>query len=207
MLLIYYIGLLFQTIYVKYLFLFLFYLPLSVGAQNLKLPIDSTTTLVTYQSINKVEGASQDELYVRVKEWFKRTFVSSKDLIQMDDKQSGKIIAKEISLGSYILYNKTELYSLRYTIAIKVKDQSYHYEITSFIVDLQIGGKADPIEVYLQDNYSALNAVKDSEKYKNKEIEVQKLVADQVIESTNATGKQLSASLEEAMSKKSLRRL
>lgn len=28
---------------------------------KLKLPIDSTTMLVTYQGLNKVEGASQDE--------------------------------------------------------------------------------------------------------------------------------------------------
>lgn len=99
------------------------------------LPIDSITNLITYQEVVKVEGITKDELYIRAREWFAKTFVSAQDVIQMDDKASGKIIGKGSSSGFYSILMSIIPYSLTYTVSITAKDGRYRYEISPFLVD------------------------------------------------------------------------
>lgn len=57
-------------------------------------PIDNRTGEITYSEIIKVDSVKSQELYIRAKVWFVHSFVSAKNVIQLDDKESGKIIGK-----------------------------------------------------------------------------------------------------------------
>ena len=58
------------------------------------LPIDEKTGKIVYSEIVKVDSTSSPELYLRAKTWFVRNFNSANNVIQLDDKESGKIIGK-----------------------------------------------------------------------------------------------------------------
>lgn len=57
-----------------------------------RLPIDSTTHLVTYTAVVPVEGASKETLYLRAKEWAARSLVESQKDILLEDKQAGTLV-------------------------------------------------------------------------------------------------------------------
>lgn len=86
---------------------------------------------VCYTEVIRKDSISKNELYNRALSWFANTFKSSKDVIQMQDKESGKIIGKgsfECSLG--FLFPSLDI---KMTIIIMVKDGRYKYVINNFI--------------------------------------------------------------------------
>ena len=108
----------------------------SVFGQNVTpiLPIDSLTKQITYSEVIKVDSLeSKMVLYSKAREWFAKTYKSSSDVIQMDDKESGKLVGKALmqvyhkALGSSFPSGY-----INYTISIYVKDGRYRYEITNF---------------------------------------------------------------------------
>lgn len=126
----------------KTLLLFFFGLSSACLAQKngkVILPIDSVSNLVTYQGVVKVEGASKDDLYLRAREWFAKTFKSAQAVLQMDDKQAGKLIGKGASKSYYTYMLYPVEYNLNYTISITTKDGRYRYEISSFRVNSESG--------------------------------------------------------------------
>lgn len=61
------------------------------------LPIDNETKLITYSEVIILDSTvNKSELYSRAREWFAKAFKSSKNVIQMDDKENGKIIGKAL---------------------------------------------------------------------------------------------------------------
>lgn len=98
------------------------------------LPIDTVTKMITYTEVVNVDTSlTKLELYSRAREWFAKAYNSSQNVIQMDDKESGKIVGKALTqvyhkaLGS----NYPSGY-INYTISIYLKDGRYKYEITNF---------------------------------------------------------------------------
>jgi hypothetical protein len=77
---------------------------------------------------------SSNELYLRARAWFAESYRSAQDVIQMDDKENGKIIGKgNIRYTSRIFVGSEGTKGwIRYTISIQVKDGRYRYEITDF---------------------------------------------------------------------------
>jgi hypothetical protein len=99
-----------------------------------KLPIDSLTSKITYSEVVYVDSlANKQELFSRAREWFAKAYKSSTNVIQLEDKESGKILGKALiqvyhkSMGS----NYPSGY-INYTISIYVKDGRYKYEVTDF---------------------------------------------------------------------------
>lgn len=84
---------------------------------------------IIYQSVIELPGRTQIELYKNSKQWFVDYFKSSKDVIQNDDKESGKVIGK----GIIFVYLKTTFFSQtisdKITIQIDCKDGKYRYKI------------------------------------------------------------------------------
>jgi hypothetical protein len=115
----------------KILLLFLI-LPCFLKAQEINLPVDSTTNKVSYSEVVPVPGISKDDLYVRGREWFAKTFVSAQAVIQMDDKAAGKIIGKGVGYGTSSFMLTTSRFTIFYTVSLTVKDGRYRYEITDF---------------------------------------------------------------------------
>lgn len=84
--------------------------------------------------VDSVSG-DKNALYVKAYEWMAKTYNSSKDIIQMSDKEAGKIIAKSViltpTIRNYlggILGNE----AVRYTIQIDVKDGKYKCVLSDF---------------------------------------------------------------------------
>lgn len=153
----------------KYLLLLLL-LPFFVQAQKSKSPmdslkkylnmgikVDSITKKIIYEGVEKVEGATKDELYVRAREWFARTFNSANKVLQMDDKAAGKLIGKASEPGvSLSLF--TGGFMMDYTVSITVKEGRYRYEITNYILTdfpstYNLNPKPIPAEIYLLPAY------------------------------------------------------
>lgn len=57
-------------------------------------PIDSITGEIIYSGIVEVDSINSQELYVRTHAWFTHSFGSAQNVIQLDDKETGKIIGK-----------------------------------------------------------------------------------------------------------------
>lgn len=99
-----------------------------------KLPIDKSTNKITYSEVVPVDSSvSKQELFGRAREWFAKTYRSSTNVIQMEDKESGIIVGKALfqvyhrALGS----NYPSGY-INYTISVYLKDGRYKYVFTNF---------------------------------------------------------------------------
>jgi hypothetical protein len=94
------------------------------------LPVDSDTHKVTYSGVVEVAGATQAQLYSRAYEWVVRTYKSAPDVLQMQDKESGKIILKGYT---HALVRGRECGPVSHTFSIYLKDGRYKYDITDFV--------------------------------------------------------------------------
>ena len=117
---------------------------------TLKLPIDSITKLITYTEVIKVDSSTnKSELYSRAREWFAKAYNSSVNVIQMDDKESGKIVGKSlVKVYAKALGITTHQGYINYTITIYLKDGRYKYEISNFYHTGMMTSSGQRIEDY-----------------------------------------------------------
>lgn len=96
-----------------------------------KQTIDPDTKLITYSEVIEIPSTSKDELYLRANTWLSRAFKSAKAVIDFQDKEAGKIIAKG-NIGTTIkvpLVGKQDAGNINITITILIKDGKYKYTI------------------------------------------------------------------------------
>jgi hypothetical protein len=108
---------------------------LSFGqTEILNLPIDSTSNKIKYSNIILLDSlTSKQELFSRATEWFAKTYKFSKDVIQLNDSENGKIVGKaNLSVSFTALGIKTTAGYINYTITLYIKNGKYKYEITDF---------------------------------------------------------------------------
>jgi len=136
----------------KKLLLFILILPLLANAQE-GYPIDSVTNQITYKETISIAG-QKNVLYRKAKEWFVNSFNSGKDVIQLDDASTGKLIGKSFFIvntlerdasGDLVHYDN----SVWFTITINVKDGKYRYIISDFIVEYHYKQPGIPLETLL----------------------------------------------------------
>ncbi|WP_176763546.1 DUF4468 domain-containing protein [Pedobacter antarcticus] len=96
----------------------------SLTAQT-NLPIDSTTKKISFTQTIDCKG-SKAELFDKSVDWFALNFKSSKDVLQVKDKEAGKLV------GSFIVYN-SEGGPVDANIIILVKDNKFRYTITDIV--------------------------------------------------------------------------
>jgi len=80
-------------------------------------------------------NASKNELYIKAAEWLANSFKSAKSVIEMQDKEAGKIVGK--GTNDYIsesLFN-TITHHINFTFTIDVRDSKYRIRITNFVDD------------------------------------------------------------------------
>lgn len=133
----------------KILFVYLILMPLFSLAQNREkfdtvnpiyqdlLPL--VDGLITYTEVVQVDGVGKNELFLRANEWVVKTFNSAKDVIQLTDKESGKLICKTIT-GATVGkgWNKVVLYPIFYLITIETRDNRYKITASNFIHEYSI---------------------------------------------------------------------
>jgi hypothetical protein len=89
---------------------------------------------VIYKNVVEVSG-TKDQLYQRARRWFSENFKDSKEVLTIQDKESGELAGN----GAMKFYSSTHWGSdgtkgyIRYRISILVKDGKYKYEITDFV--------------------------------------------------------------------------
>lgn len=98
------------------------------------LPINKETGKIIYTEVVSVDSSlNRGKLYNNAKEWFTKIYKSSKEVIQLDDKEKGIIIGKGIIPVYYqYLGTSTQDGYINYTISVIVKDGRFKYEITDF---------------------------------------------------------------------------
>jgi hypothetical protein len=106
---------------------------INLSAQ-VSLPIDSITQRITYTEIIKLDSTyTKDQLYSIIREWTSKSFKSSQDVIQMDDKENGKLIIKALFPTYYKLLGMNAWQGdIYFTFSIYIKDGRYKYEVTNF---------------------------------------------------------------------------
>jgi len=107
--------------------LFLFAaLPLFIAAQTIE--VDPETKLYATSAVVPIDSTTKDVLYAKALEWVSLNYKSAKDVIQLSDKESGKIICK----GNF----KTSLFMkegwIEHTMILEFKDNRYRYTFTNF---------------------------------------------------------------------------
>ena len=114
----------------KILFLGLLIFSMSLYAQDF--PINEKTGKVCYEGVVKVDGVSASDLYVRANEWFAKTFNSANAVIQMQDKEAGKIIGK----GNITAYNSIANVGVwDFTLSFASREGRYRYTLTNISHD------------------------------------------------------------------------
>ena len=117
-----------------------------------KLPIDSVTNKLMFSEVVKLDSTKKIELYSRAREWFVKTYNSADDVLQMDDKESGKLLGKafnditfESIMGSMFT---TRMF---YTVKIYIKDGRYKYEITDIYYKSYASAQVPSMTTYPDD--------------------------------------------------------
>jgi len=95
----------------------------------------------TIQSLNPFEFSYTDtssetksNLYIKANEWVANTFNSAKDVIQMNDKEAGKIIAKGVIECFETAALSSITIDVKFTLAIDVKDKKYRIRLYDFLI-------------------------------------------------------------------------
>ena len=98
-----------------------------VNAQTL--PVDPATNQIAYSEVVDVPGVSKADLYVRAGTWFSRTFRSAKSVLELQDKEAGKLIGNgSIPVTIKVpIVGATDAGSVAATITIQCKDGKYKY--------------------------------------------------------------------------------
>lgn len=109
--------------------LLLLCLPLGLLAQ---MPMDSSTHKFTYTGVVDVPGMTKTDLYVAARSWFVSEYRSADDVIQMEDKEAGRIIGKGFSLVQWQMATRY----VKHTVQIDLKDGKYRYIVTDFAVKM-----------------------------------------------------------------------
>lgn len=113
-------------------------------------PFDDETKRISYAEVVLVDSSiSKNELYSRGREWFAKAYKSSTDVIQMDDKESGKIVGKALmQVYHKALGGNYKSGYINYTISLYFKDGRYKYEVTNFHHTGQYVGDGNSISDY-----------------------------------------------------------
>lgn len=98
---------------------------------GLNLPIINDR--LVYEQVIDVPDKTKSQLFSNAKVWMANTFVSSKDVIQSEDKEAGNIIGKgftKVYFKSMVTIERNDYF----TIQIDVKDNKYRYKIHDITV-------------------------------------------------------------------------
>ena len=104
-----------------------------------------------YTEVVEVPGKTAGQLYSSAREWFAKSFISADNTLLMDDRISGKIIAK----GSIHISDSTGqvVWYPNFTIIVSFKDGRYKNEITDISITSGVGenssGTTTPFKEYL----------------------------------------------------------
>ena len=96
------------------------------------LPIDADGAIY-YEGVVKVDSTiSRQEIHQAVREWFVSNYVSGKDVLQVDDKEAGKILGKGIHRYQFINGINISEVALTFVLSVEAKDGKFRYKMYNF---------------------------------------------------------------------------
>jgi Domain of unknown function (DUF4468) with TBP-like fold len=122
----------------RFTFLFAFCFISAIGFTQ-EFIISLETNKVLIKEVIVFDSIKADNLYSTAKEWFAKTYVSSKDVIQLDDKESKKIIGKGSKQINTTVFGYYDVI-MQYTITISVKDYKIKIEMTDLTYSSPLAG-------------------------------------------------------------------
>ena len=111
----------------KYLFLLLFTIT-SIPSIGQELIQNSDTGYYESQGVIELNELNKDEIFTGALEWIALKYNSANDVIQLKDKEAGKIIVKGNFSSS--LFGKQGF--LKHTLRLEFKDNRFRYTYTDF---------------------------------------------------------------------------
>lgn len=94
---------------------------------------DTANDALAYSKVIQVDSATSADLYGRARSWFADTYNNAKEVIQLDDKENGKIIGKGSIQYSNSTFSGNTTGYVKYTLTIEVKDGRYKYSFTDYL--------------------------------------------------------------------------
>lgn len=94
-------------------------------------PVDDATGKITYSEVIDCE-LDKDRLYLDARTWITNTFGNYKQVVQLEDKDAGKLIVKGSSTLKEIIDEQQFIYS--YTISLDCRDNKYRYILTDIYI-------------------------------------------------------------------------
>lgn len=102
---------------------------------------------LSYSGVKEVPSATKEQLFTRARSWFNNSFKSSKDVIQVADKESGELSGKGIvklkATYKYLGKQQVQPVHAEFTVSVWVKDGKYKYEIKDFDTDNVLNNNYD----------------------------------------------------------------
>lgn len=90
--------------------------------------------VITFSEVVQVDSLSKDEIFIRANSWIVKTFKSAKDVIQLNDKDAGKIICKTLTSATIGKgFNKITMDPVFFLITIEVRPGRYRIMASEFI--------------------------------------------------------------------------
>lgn len=88
-----------------------------------------------YQGVVTVEGKAMDDIYSNIKAWIAMNFKSANDVIQLDDKDNGKLIVKGNVVVYFTALKKKYPARVNFTLSVDVRENRFRY--TYLVTDVK----------------------------------------------------------------------
>jgi hypothetical protein len=134
-----------------------------------KFTIDKTTGKITFTFIDSIKGINKNLLYGKSLEWIAKNFKDATEVIKLQDKENGKIIAKGYLELNYVyqrIYgiNYYRNYRQNFTLDLTLRDEKYRLILSDFTIQSFDPPSETTLEYYLPQiqgyDYSKMSKVK-----------------------------------------------
>jgi len=106
---------------------------------KVKLSLNEKTGKQEITDVLTVDSVKRDVLYSRALQWIALSYRSAQDVIQLSDKENGKIICKGNWSSNFMLKKGI----IEHTLVLDFKDGRFRYRFTDFAYDSSGSGKLD----------------------------------------------------------------
>ena len=107
---------------------------------------------VTFVKVFQADSTSAKDLYTKAEEWFSDTYNSANDVLQVRDKEAGRLIGK--GFYNYVITDMVKFeYSLEHTIKIEAREGRYRVTISDLYINGTFNGQdyKEPVEKSIKD--------------------------------------------------------
>ncbi|GGG05631.1 hypothetical protein GCM10011323_07940 [Pontibacter amylolyticus] len=97
--------------------------------------VEIKSEALTYSEVIEIPIVDKDKLFIRGREWFNENFKSSRNVLQIEDKETGELAGKgimSIKTSYRSLGDRPYHADVSFTMNVWVKDGKYKYEISNF---------------------------------------------------------------------------